>query len=187
MEPAEHGGEDQAGRPAGRERERAGRERERAERERERAIQLGYRAVGYRDRTVAELRTFLERKRVEPEAIADAVEELTAAGFLDDARYARRFAEDKRELERWGSERIARDLHRRGVAPDVIEQAVADRSRSAELATAVLLLEQRVPPPRDDGERDKAWRLLIRRGYDPEIAYEAIRLHERGGQDRRAA
>ncbi|MGH2801054.1 MAG: hypothetical protein ACRDM0_25955, partial [Thermoleophilaceae bacterium] len=51
------------------------------ERERERAIQLGYRAVGYRDRTVAELRTFLERKRVEPDAIADAVEELTAAGL----------------------------------------------------------------------------------------------------------
>src|SRR5215211_7309454 len=66
--------------------------------ERERAIELGYRAVGYRDCTVAELRTFLERKRVEPEAIADAVAELTAAGVLDDARYARRFAEDKRDL-----------------------------------------------------------------------------------------
>jgi regulatory protein len=157
------------------------------ERERERAIELGYRAVGYRDRTVAELRTLLERKRVEPEAIADAVEELTAAGFLDDARYARRFAEDKRDLERWGSERIARDLHRRGVAPEVIEQAVSDRSRDAELATAVLLLEQRVPPPRDDGERDRAWRLLLRRGYDPEIAYEAIRRHERGGSDKRRA
>jgi regulatory protein len=156
--------------------------------ERERAIQLGYRAVGYRDRTVAELRTFLERKRVEPDAIADAVEELTAAGFLDDARYARRFAEDKRELERWGSERIARDLHRRGIPPDLIEQAVSDRSREAELATALLLLEQRVPRPRDDSERDRAWRLLIRRGYDAEIAYEAIRRHERGeGDERRAA
>jgi regulatory protein len=157
------------------------------ERERERAIQLGYKAVGYRDRTVAELRTFLERKRVEPDAIADAVEELTAAGFLDDARYARRFAEDKRDLERWGSERIARDLHRRGIAPDLIEQAVQDRSREAELATALLLLEQRLPPPRDDRERDRAWRLLVRRGYDPDIAYEAIRRHERGGSDERRA
>jgi regulatory protein len=157
------------------------------ERERERALQLGYRAVGYRDRTVAELRTFLERKRVEPDAIADAVEELTAAGFLDDARYARRFAEDKRDLERWGSERIARDLHRRGIAPDLIEQAVQDRSREAELATALLLLEQRLPPPRDDRERDRAWRLLVRRGYDTDVAYEAIRRHERSGSDERRA
>jgi regulatory protein len=158
------------------------------ERERERAIQLGYRAVGYRDRTVAELRTFLERKRVEPDAIAGAVEELTAAGLLDDARFARRFAEDKRELERWGSERIARDLHRRGIAPDLIERVIADRTREAELGTALVLLEQRVPRPRDDRERDRAWRLLIRRGYDSDVAYEAVRRHESGaGGERRAA
>jgi regulatory protein len=158
------------------------------ERERERAIQLGYRAVGYRDRTVAELRTFLERKRVEPDAIADAVDELTSAGLLDDARFAHRFAADKRELERWGSERIARDLHRRGIAPDLIERAVADHSREAELATALLLLEQRVPAPQDDRDRDRAWRLLVRRGYDSELAYEAVRRHESGeGGSRRAA
>src|SRR5918998_4350572 len=109
------------------------------ERERERAIQLGYRAVGARERTVAELRTFLERKRVERAAIDDAVTELTEAGFLDDARYAQRFAEDKRELDRWGSERIARELWRRGVAPDLIEVATAERAADAELHMAVLL------------------------------------------------
>ena len=89
----------------------------RAERERERALQLGYHAVGSRERTVAELRTILERKRVEPEAIEGAVAELIAAGLLDDRRYANRFAEDKRDLERWGSGRIARELQRRGVPP----------------------------------------------------------------------
>jgi regulatory protein len=148
--------------------------------ERERAIELGHRAVGYRDRTVAELRTFLERKRVEPDAIVYAVGELIAAGLLDDARYARRFADDKRELERWGSERIARDLHRRGIAPDLIERTVSDRSRHTELDTALTLLEQRLPPPRDDRERDRAWRLLVRRGYDSELAYEAVLRHESG-------
>jgi regulatory protein len=160
---------------------------DRIERERERAIQLGYRAVGTRERTVAELRTFLERKRVEPAAIDDAVTELTEAGFLDDARYAQRFAEDKRELDRWGSERIARELRRRGIAPDLIESAVADRGREAELETALLVLEQRVPAPGDDRERDRAWRLLIRRGYEPEVAYEAVRRHERADGERRAA
>jgi regulatory protein len=160
---------------------------DRRERERERAIQLGYRAVGSRERTVAELRTFLERKRVEPEAIDDTVAELREAGFLDDARYAQRFAEDKRELERWGSERIARELHRRGIAPDLIEAAIADRGREAELHTALMVLEQRLPPPCNDRERDRAWRLLIRRGYEPEVAYEAVRRHERAGDGRRAA
>jgi regulatory protein len=154
-------------------------------RETERAIQLAYRAVDSRDRTTAEVRTYLERKRVEPDAIAHAVEELTASGALDDARFARRFAEDKRGLQRWGSERIARDLHRRGIAPDLIERVLSAHSREAELATALVLLEQRVPAPRDDRERDRAWRLLVRRGYDSELAYEAVRRHEDGG--RRAA
>ena len=158
------------------------------ERELERAMRLAYRAVGSRERTVAELRTFLERKRVEPAAIEDAVAELTEAGLLDDARYAQRFAEDKRELDRWGSERIARELHRRGISDDLIEAAVADRSREAELRTALMLLEQRAPSVADDRERDRAWRLLVRRGYEAELAYEAVRRHGRGdGAQRHAA
>jgi regulatory protein len=159
-----------------------------SQRETERAIELAYRAVGYRERTVAELRTFLERKRVEPSAIEDAVIELTEAGFLDDARYAHRFAQDRRQLDRWGSERITRDLHRRGIAPDLIEAALASHGRESELSTALLLLEQRISPPRDDRERDRAWRLLVRRGYETEIAFEAVRRHERAsGDERRAA
>jgi regulatory protein len=155
----------------------------------ERALDLAHRAVGRRERTVSELRIVLERKRVDPGAIDAAVAELCGEGLLDDARYARRFAEDKRELELWGKERIARELHRRGVPPDLIEAAVTDRSREAELATALLLLEQRTPiPPRNDRERDRAWRLLVRRGHSPEIAYEAVRTYERGPpEDRRAA
>jgi regulatory protein len=155
-------------------------------RERERALQLAYRAVGHRERTVAELRTFLERKRVEPAAIEAAVVALGDAGLLDDARYAERFAEDKRTLDRWGSERIARELQRRGIAPELIEAAVADRTREAELQTALLLLEQRVPSVADDRERDRAWRLLVRRGYESELAYEAVRRHG-AGHERRAA
>ena len=148
--------------------------------ESERAIDLAYKAVARRERTVAELRTALERRRVEPDAIEGAVEELSASGFLDDARYAVRFAEDKRELAQWGSERIARELTRRGVAPDLIDAALCDRTAQAELDTALILLEQRFPaPPADDRERDRAWRLLVRRGYAPELAYEAVRALER--------
>lgn len=156
--------------------------------ESERAIDLAYKAVARCELTVAELRTRLERKRVPPDAIEDAVAELEETGFLDDARYARQFAEDKRELDGWGSERIARDLHRRGIAAQLIDAAVSTRSRDSELRTAVLLLEQRHPvAPQDDRERDRAWQMLVRRGYAPEIAYDAIRAHERAARERRRA
>ena len=137
------------------------------------------RAVSTRERTVAELRTYLERKRVEPAAIDSAVAELTVAGLLDDARYVRRFAEDKRELQRWGSERIERDLRRRGIAPELIQSVLGATERAAELHNAVSLLRERFGAPRNDRERDRAWRLLVRRGYERELAYEAVRELER--------
>jgi regulatory protein len=148
--------------------------------ETERAIDLAYKAVARRQRTVAELRTCLERKRVGPRAIDDAVAELTGSGFLDDARYARQFADDKRELDQWGSDRIARDLQRRGIGPELIDAALCDSSHDTELDTALTVLERRFPvAPADDRERDRAWRLLVRRGFTPEVAYEAVRALER--------
>ncbi len=155
----------------------------------ERALDLAYGAVARRERTIAELRTFLERKRVGPAEIEAVVGELREAGLLDDARYARRFVDDKRNLDRWGSERIARDLQRRGVAPDIIEAALAGRARGDELATALVVLERRFRrPPSDNRERDHAWSLLVRRGYAPEIAYDAVRAYDRRSvQNRRAA
>jgi regulatory protein len=159
-----------------------------AQSELERAIDLAQKAVGRRERTVSELRTCLERKRVEPAAIDTAVAELRESGRLDDARYARRFAEDKRDLEQWGSERIERELHRRGIAPELIEAALAGYGREAELGSALLVLEQRFPnPPGDDAGRDRAWRVLVRRGYAPELACEAVRAHERRQEERRRA
>jgi regulatory protein len=156
--------------------------------ESERAIDLAYKAVGRRDLTVAEMRAGLERKHVSPEAIDDAVAELEGTGFLDDARYALQFAEDKRELEQWGTERITRDLRRRGVALEHIDAAVSTHSRDSEIRTALLLLEQRYPvAPCDDRERDRAWQMLVRRGYAPELAYDAIRAYERAERERRRA
>ncbi len=146
----------------------------------QRAVDLAYRALGQRERTVFELRAYLERKRVEPEAIDGAVEELSSAGFLDDARFATRFADDKRTLERWGPERIERDLRRRGVPDDLIELATSVQDREHELSVALSLLAEKLPdPPADDRARDRAWRMLVRKGYGPELAYDAVRAHSR--------
>jgi regulatory protein len=157
--------------------------------ESERAIDLAYKAVARRDLTVAELRARLERKHVPPEAIAEAVAELEETGFLDDARYARQFTEDKRELEHWGTDRIAQDLRRRGIAPQLIDAAVfTTHDRDSELRTALLLLRERYPrAPRDDRERDRAWQMLVRRGYSPDLSYDAIRNWERAERERRRA
>lgn len=145
----------------------------------ERAVELAYRSISRRDRTVAEVRAFLERKHVEPEPIEHALGELAEAGWLNDERFAQRFAEDKRTIERWGSERIERELRRRGVPSAAIAAAAGEQDRDEELAAAVHILADKARPLDDDRQRDRAWRLLVRKGYEPELAYEAVREHGR--------
>lgn len=148
--------------------------------ERRKALELAYRVLGARERTVHELRGSLERRGYGEYVVASVAEELIAEGVLDDQRYARLFAEDRRLLDRWGGERIAADLARRGVNRDVIEAVVGEVGREDELATAIELLGEKFRAPLEsDKDRDRAWRLLVRRGYEPELAYAAVREHER--------
>jgi regulatory protein len=149
-----------------------------------RALETALRALAVRERTEQELRVLLERRKVEREVIDDVMAVVRAEGLIDDAGYARRFAEDRRLLDRWGSERIARDLERRGIERELVEQALAGHDHEDELSIAIELLDRRFPLPFDgDRERDKAWRMLVRRGYEPELAYSAVRKHEQGLQN----
>lgn len=145
------------------------------------ALDVAYRYLGRRDRTVLEVRRHLEAKRIEPDTIEEAVAELSAQGYLDDARYAQRFAEDRRALDAWGSDRIERKLRTVGVAPEHVEAALANPAAPSELDAAVALLERRYGvPPADERGRERALGLLVRKGYELELAYDAVRAFERG-------
>ncbi|TML99232.1 MAG: recombination regulator RecX [Actinobacteria bacterium] len=144
------------------------------------ALELAYRQLGRRDRTVAELRWYLRRRELDAAAIEGAIAVLTDQGYLDDARYAARFAEDRRALDGWGSERIARRLEEAGIAPELIAAAVAGHDPEDEIEAAVSLLRRRLTaPPADDRARERALGLLVRRGYELEVAYDAVRAFER--------
>lgn len=142
------------------------------------ARDIVWRALNRRDRTVGEVRTMLAAKRVEPATIEAVVTELLASGYLDDAAFAQRFAEDRRRLDAWGRERIERRLTALGVAREHVVAAVSGQDGEEELNAALELLRRRLPhPPADDRERSRALGLLVRRGYEAEAAYEAIRRH----------
>ena len=144
------------------------------------ALDLSYRYLGYRDRTVVEVRRHLEVKRVEPDTIDAAVAELAEQGYLDDARFAQRFVEDRRALDDWGAERIERKLLAAGVSGDLVAAALAQRDDGGELSAALAVLRRRFGvPPETDRDRERALGFLVRKGYELEIAYDAIRAYGR--------
>jgi regulatory protein len=145
------------------------------------ALDLAYRHLAKRDRTEIEVRRHLAGRGVGEGTVGQAVAELERQGYLDDARYARRFAEDRRTLDSWGAERIEQRLLVAGVAPELVAAAVGEPTAHDELGAAVELLRRRFPePPSDDRERNRALGLLVRRGYDLELAHDAIRRHAPG-------
>jgi regulatory protein len=148
------------------------------------ARDVAWRALNRRDRTAAEIRGVLESKRVEPELAEHVLRELVEHGYVDDARYARMFAEDRRRLDGWGRERIERRLVALGVAAEHVAAALDARGREEEFEAAMEHLRRRAPDPaRTLAERDRQLRLLLRRGYAAELAYEAVRRHAGAGAD----
>jgi regulatory protein len=144
------------------------------------ALDAAYRFLGRRDRTVAEVRERLEAQEFDAELVDEAIAELTRQGYLDDARYAHRFAEDRRTIDAWGPERIERRLLAVGVEPALIAAAIGERGAAEELEAALTVLRRRFPhAPTDDRDRDRALGLLVRKGYDLDLAYDAVRAYER--------
>jgi regulatory protein len=154
-----------------------------------RGFGIAYAFVNKRERTEAEVRARLERGEVSSEETELVIAELLEVGYLDDARYARVFTEDKRALEAWGNERIARALRERGVERELIEAALSedggpakfgddddDAGAGSELDRAIALLGQRFPSgPAAPRDRERAFGVLARKGYESETASDAVR------------
>jgi regulatory protein len=145
-----------------------------------RALEVAYRYLGPRERTEAELRRHVTGRGFDAAAVDAALEVLRDQGYVDDARFAQLFAEDKRALEQWGSERIERALIARGIDRELAAAAANDQPPEAEADRARELLKRRFPaPPIDARNRERALGVLLRKGFDSELALEAIASYAR--------
>jgi regulatory protein len=141
--------------------------------------ELALRALNYKERTESELRGWLAEREVGEPEIEEVIALLIEAGAIDDESFARRYAEDKRQLAGWGPERISASLESRGVPRVQIEAALAGEDADAQLQRAISLLGDRGMSCANERERERALGLLVRRGYSLELAYEAVRTVER--------
>ena len=137
-------------------------------------LALALQALSRKERTVAEMGSWLHARGVGSDEVEAVVGHLAETGTLDDRRFAERYAEDKRELAGWGEERIRMALAQRGVAEEHICEALQTGDED-ETSRAVAALSARGASLCDALERNRAFGFLVRRGYSAEVAYEAIR------------
>lgn len=129
--------------------------------------------LGRRDWTRAELRARLLPLAAEGEPVDPLLDDLAARGWLSDRRYAEQFVHSRRE--RYGPERLERELRSRGVDPDVAREAAAAARGEAEFQAASALWRRRYGrAPGDPAERARQLRFLIARGWSPRLARQVV-------------
>lgn len=136
---------------------------------RERAIAL----LGYRDRSIAEMRKKLLEDGYPHGAVSDIVDRFVMSGLLDDERFADSFVRSAAGSRALGRRRAMLDLASRGV-PDEIAQAALDEHmpRESEYEDA----RRAAIKIRRPGERaDRLASRLVRKGFAPQTAYSVAK------------
>jgi regulatory protein len=142
------------------------------------AVGRGLAYISQRDRTRWEVKTQLIRRGYDEPTVTEALARLAEMGYLNDALFCQRFAEDRRVLDGWGDSRIKRRLIDLGIERELLSESFPASQGSDELHRAVELLATRVRGPIEaDADRRRAMGLLVRRGYSTQIASDAIRAH----------
>ncbi|MDQ8145333.1 MAG: regulatory protein RecX [Gemmatimonadota bacterium] len=81
-----------------------------------------------------ELGQHLLRKGFTEPVVTEALARLADRGYLDDLAYARGFVHSRMTGRAFGPRRVRTELARRGVAPALVDQVLAERAADAESA-----------------------------------------------------
>ncbi len=130
------------------------------------------RLLSRREHSRAELERKLAPHEQEPGTLARALDELTTAGFISEARVVESVLHQR--AGRLGSLRLRQELQHKGIAPEAIMQALAEL-RDSELDRATALWRGRFAPPTDARERARQVRFLLARGFGAEVVAKVLK------------
>jgi regulatory protein len=142
-----------------------------------------------RPRAARDLERTLVRKGEPAEHVAAAVERLISIGLLDDAQFARQFIRAKIAGAGLSRRRLQSELWRRGVARDVIDNALAEvmeedevdeDAQIAQVAAKKLRTLRSADPA---AARRRLYAFLARRGYDSSAIRRVMDSLPANGED----
>lgn len=138
------------------------------------AVAFGLRSTQNRPQTVAEIEAKLRGRYEDEDVVTAAVEQLKAAGALDDMAFARIWVDDRGHQRGYGTARLRQELRRRKVPDEIAEQALASLDERDDLATATELAHKRSrtfsPKLEPDAVARRLQGYLERRGYTSGLA-----------------
>jgi len=112
----------------------------------------------------------------EPADLDALLDDLTARGWLSDARAATQLLHAKRN--RFGTQRIAHDLRQKGI-PEELVSAALPVLKESELEAARSVWQRKFGAlPLDAGEKARQMRFLQSRGFGFEVIFQVLRTSD---------
>ena len=146
----------------------------------EKTMQRALRLLTYKPRSKAELRGRLLEKDWAEEAIVESViARLEELGYLDDEQLATTLASSRLERSPLGRSRIRRDLERRKLPAETVENALdhafTEQSEEELIERAIAKRLRLKGPPTTREESKKLFDYLIRRGFNYDLVLRKVR------------
>lgn len=109
----------------------------------------------------------------EPDDLDSLLDDLTARGWLSDARAATQLLHARRS--RFGTQRITHELRQKGIAEELISAAMPALKES-ELEAARAVWQRKFGTlPQDDKEKARQMRFLQSRGFGFDVIFQVLR------------
>jgi regulatory protein len=136
--------------------------------------------LSYRARSVSEVVSKLKSKGFSSNETAATIEYLLFSGYLDDNAFAKALAESRIKNKHWGARRIAADLDAKGIAEDIVRNAVSAISAEEERLAAGTAFDKWLRKtglklPLEKKAFEKAFRHLAARGFSVEVVSSVLK------------
>jgi regulatory protein len=139
---------------------------------------LVLRRLDHAPRTRVELERYLTQRGIPDDAATTVLDRFTEVGLIDDLAYARGWVTSRHGTRGLGKRAVAQELRRKGVAEDIIAEALDPIDADQERARALQLARSRYPQVMGLPYATQVRRLmgaLTRRGYDVGLASAVVR------------
>lgn len=145
------------------------------------AKEICLRLLTDRARTVQELSHALRRKEIPDDVAARVLERFDEVGLVDDEAFAGQWVRSRHRHRGLGRRAIAAELHHKGVAKEIADEALTEIDAESEENRARELVDRklRTAPINTTEQRATAARRLVgmlaRKGYGGAVAYQVVR------------
>jgi regulatory protein len=131
--------------------------------------------LSYRPRSEAETRARLQKRGYSGAEIEEVIEKLKQSRLLDDSSFAEYWKENRSAFQPRGQRALKMELRRKGLASEVINEAVEDIDEAGNAYRAAVAKARTVPAADYNIFRQKLGGYLQRRGFSYDIIQKTLK------------